>query len=458
MGDSAGSMIFATIGQLLAALQGMAGTFSGLGMTFLSLAVILTLFSGIYTWWLSGSIQDLVANGVRMLIVIAPLLILFNGWGDYMKTFQGFFYNELPAHLGMTGGSPEAIVGQSVQKVMDAVKFPETTAGSEDQSWWGSLSDAFSMKTLYSLVLTTLVFILNVLLIFAMIFAVFMPVAGLYIGAIFGPLVLAWLPWKPLADMGARWTGFMIANGITFVVALVIIKALGTTVAAISAQLAGMADDGLMSGMAGYAVSLVALLAIYIFAVNLLLQANNMAQGMTGGATVGEGLFGKLAAAGAGASMLAAGRAGLAGHAKAGGAIGKATASAPGAAGKAMDAGGKSVQGAGVAAGVSNMAGATGVVRAGNAMRAAGGALKTVQGGIDKAGSLLGKGADRVKSSGVAKELSKPVNSSFRVGGGGAGGDMQSQIKGDAARVDKAAKTGGDPIASADKTSRPGNK
>lgn len=409
MGNSAGSMLSVTIGQLLASLQGMVGTFSGLGMTFLSLAVILSLLGGVYAWWISGSIQDLVSSGVRMLIIIAPLLILFNGWGGYMKSFQGFFYNELPSYLGLAGGSPEAIVGQSVQKVMDAVKFPDTNASSDEQSWWSVVTDAFSMKTLYSLILTALVFILNVLLIFAMIFAVFMPIAGMYIGAIFGPLILAWLPWKPLSDMTARWTGFMIANGITFVVALVIIKALGSTVAAISTQLAGMADDSLMSGIAGYAISLVALFAIYIFAANLLLQANNMAQGMTGGATVGEGLFGKLAAVGAAGGMLSAGRLGAMAHGKAAGAAGKAAAAAPGAVGKALEAGGKAIQGSGVAAGISNVAGATGAVSAGNAMRSAGGVLQSAQKGINEVGSVLSKGADKVKETSVYKQLDKPL-------------------------------------------------
>lgn len=419
MGGTVENTLKVTIGQFLQALQEMAGMFAGLGMTFLSLAVILTLFSGIYAWWLSGSIQDLVANGVRMLIVIAPLLILFNGWDSYMNTFGDFFYTELPSHLGVAGSSPEAVVGNAIKQIQDAVKFPEPQPGKS--SFLGVTLPDFSMAGFYSLVVWVFVFILNALLIFAIIFAVFMPIAGLYIGTIFGPLILAWLPWKPLADMSARWFGFMIANGITFVVALVILKAMTGALTAMSTQMVGMAADGFGSGLAGYVVVLVALLAIYLFAANLLLQANNMAQGMTGGATVGEGLFGKLAAAGAGAGMLAAGRAGVAGHAKAAGAIGKAAASAPGAAGKAMDAGGKTAQAAGVAAGVSNMKGATGVVSAGNAMRAAGGALKSVQGGIDKAGSVLRKGTDRVKNSGVAKELNKPINSSFRVGGGDGG-------------------------------------
>lgn len=430
MGSSAGDLLSVTIGQLLASLQSMVGTFSGLGLTFLSMAVVLTLFSGIYAWWLSGSIQDLVANGVRMLIIIAPLLILFSGWDGYMKTFQGFFYNELPAHLGMTGGSPEAIVGASVQQVMDAVKFPETTAAGEDEGWLSSVTAAFSMKSFYSLILTTLIFILNVLLIFAMIFAVFMPVAGLYIGAIFGPLVLAWMPWKPLADMSARWTGFMIANGITFVVALVIIKALGVTVATIATQLAGMADESALGGIAGYVVSLVALLAIYIFAVNLLLQANNMAQGMTGGATVGEGLFGSLAAAGAAAGMGRLGGATGNLHKMGAQAAGKAAAGAPGAAGKAIAGAGKATQSAGVAAGISNMKGASSIVSAGNAMRATGGALNKAQGGINKAGSLMSKGAASVKSTGAYKELNKPAMKPFSGGGGKGDGDGGKGAKG----------------------------
>lgn len=423
MGNSAADLISATIGQLLSALLAMSDTFAGLGLTFLSLAVILTIFSGVYAWWLSGSFQDLAANGVRTLILVAPIMILFSGWGGYMQTFGNFFYTELPSHLGITGGaSPEFIVGEAIKQVQDAVKFPEQPAG-EKKSFMGIELPDFSMASLLSLVLTVLVLLLNALLIFGMIFAVFMPIAGLFIGMIFGPLILAWLPWRPLGDMTGRWLGFMIANGITFVVAIVIIKALSNTLAAMSAQLIEMVNDGFMTGLAGYVVTLVALFAIYIFATNLMLQANNIAQGMTGGATVGEGLFGSIAAAGAAAGMARLGGATGNLHKIGAKAAGSAAASAPGAIGQGAVKAGMGAQAIGTAAAISGVSGSSTLASAGNALRSAGGALNTVQGGINKAGSVLSKGADKAKSTAVYKELNKPALKPFSGGGGGGKGE-----------------------------------
>ncbi len=397
-----------TIGQLLDTLQSQSGVFSDVGLTFLSLAVTLALLSGVYNWWTSGSIQDLVANGVRMLIVVGPLLILFNGWSGYMTTFEKFFYNELPSHLGITGGSPAAVVGQSMQKIMSSMDLDPKSVEDADGNWMTKLSSFMSMKTVYNAILNFIVLILNALLIFGILFAVFMPIAGLYIGAIFGPLILAWLPWKPLSDMTARWTGFMIANGITFVVALVILKALATTIANMSAILAGMAADGVLSGLAGYIVTLVALFAIYIFATNLLLQANNMAEGMTGGATVGEGLFGKLSAGLGGMGMLRAGGAAANLHKMGGAAAGKAAGQAPGVIASGTDKLGKGAQALGAARAIDNKTFGGALTSIGNATRAVSAPLNAAQKGIDKTRSVLDKAADRIKGNKAYQELDKP--------------------------------------------------
>lgn len=320
MNESTIGLIDATIGQLLSSLLNMADTFVGTGYVFLSLAFTLAAISGIYQWWTSGSIQDLVANGVRTLIVIAPLLILFNGWGGYMNTFGDFFYKELPSKMGVTGGTAAQVAGDAMKQISGAVKFDAgndskassgTSAGNqsaEKQSLWSKFVSAISMAGLYSLLIQFLVFILNMLLMFGILFALFMPIASLYIGMIFGPLLLAWLIWRPLADMGARWFSFMISNGINFVVAIVILKAMSGTISAMTTQLNGMAADGFATGLAGLTVTLIALLAIYIFALNLMLAANNIAQGMTGGAAMGEGLFGKISSGMSAAAMMAGGR------------------------------------------------------------------------------------------------------------------------------------------------------
>lgn len=408
MGGTITSLLETTIGQLFTALANMSGIFVGTGMVFAGLALTLTLLYGVYSWWTSGSIGDLVSNGVRILIILAPLLVLLHGWSGYMEKFMGLFTRELPAVVGFPSPTPEGVIGTSLDMLTKAVEFKEPTEA-KDMDLWDRLAYFFSMSNFVSLILKLIAFTLTVLLAFGVIFAVTMPLAGLYIGAIFGPLLLPWMLWRPLSDMTARWTGFMIGNGMTFVVAVVILKAMSATLAAMTTQLQGMIASGFGMGLAGWLVTLIALFAIYIFATNLMLQANNMAQGMTGGATVGEGLFGKLAAAGAAGGMLGAGKLTAMAHGKAAGGAAKAAASAPGVAGKALDAGGKAVQGAGVAAAISNKSGATGVVSAGNAMRTAGGALASVQSGIDKAGSVLSKGKDRVKESSVYKALDKPI-------------------------------------------------
>lgn len=421
MGGAIGNMLEFTIGHLLNELVNLGTTFSVLGMTFLSLAVVLALLGGVYSWWLSGSFQDFAAEFVKLFMVVAPLLILFNGWGGYMQSFHKFFHSEIPSALGVAGGNPYQVVGNSLQKLMDSAKMPqddapvdpaagpEQTTADKLKQWWNEKTDMFSMKTLYSLIIVTLAFILNTLLAFGMIFAVFMPLAGLYIGAIFGPLILAWLPWKPLAGMSGKWFGFMIANGITFVVAIVIINAMGGSITYMVTQLQGMSDEGFATGLAGYAVVLVSLFAIYIFALNLMLQANNIATGMTGGATVGEGLFGKLAAAGAAGGMLATGSLAAKAHGKAAGGAVKAAASAPGVMGNAANALGKKTQGVSTAAAISNTKGATKLAGAGNAMRGVGGALNTAQDRINKAGNALSKGADKVKETSTYQRLNKPL-------------------------------------------------
>lgn len=409
MGDSIENILSVTIGPFLSQLQGMAGTFLGTGYTFITLAITLAVIGSMYSWWTSGSIEDLVSNGVRAIIVLAPLLMLFAGWSDYMTKFENFFMKDLPQHIGASGGSPYEVVGKSIQKIMDAVNLSQGAEAGTDKGWWDKLWDSLSMKTLYSLILTAIVFILNCLLAFALIFAVFMPLAGLYIGAIFGPLILAWIPWRPLADMTARWTSFMIANGITFVVSIVIINALGKSIGYLTSTLGKMSEDSVGAGLAGWAVTLVALFAIYLFATNLLLQANNIAQGMTGGAAVGEGLFGKLTAAASAGGMLGAGRATANLHKAAVQGAAKASAKAPGAIGAVADAAGKAAQGAGLSRAIDGKSGGAALAGAGNLLRAASAPFNKAQRGIDVAGKKVSSILDRAKDNVVYKELDRPI-------------------------------------------------
>jgi hypothetical protein len=401
------NLLDVSVGELLRSLHSMAGIFSGTGMTFLVLAFTLSVVGGVYNWWTSGSIQDLVSNGVRMIILMAPLLVLLNGWGSYMGSFVKFFHTGLPAVVGVPGDTPEAIVGKTIQGLQKAVQFNNTADTKKE--WYDRISDFFSLANVFSALIWILVFVLNALLAFAMIFAVFMPVAAMSIGVIFGPLILAWLPWRPLADMSSRWLGFMIANGITFVVAIVIMKALGVSIENMTMQLVKVTSSSKLIGTIGYLFTMMALVAIYIFATNLLLQANNIAQGMTGGATVGEGLFGKLAAAFGAAGMMRAGGATANLHKMGAQAGARAAAKAPGAAGKLADYTGKGAQALGVVGAISNVPGSSAMSAAGNVLRASAAPLNATQKAIDSVGSAAGNVLNKVKNTGVYKELDKPI-------------------------------------------------
>lgn len=419
-GTAVGGLLSTTIGQLVDGLSGMSGMFIGTGFTFLSLAVVLSAFSGIYNWWTSGSMQDLVSNGVRTLILVAPLVMLLNGWSGYMDTFTSFFYKELPSAMGTAGDTASDVAANSMKQIMDAVDFqkPSATAGQgqEDKSWWEKAWDSISLSGFYTLILQILVFVLNAFLIFGILFALFMPVASLMIGAIFGPLLLPWMAWRPLSSMAERWTGFMIANGLSFVVAIVILKGLTKTLGAMTTQMQGMQNEGFFTGLAGMSVTLVALFAIYIFATNLLLAANNIAQGMTGGASIGEGLFGKVSAAlAAGGMMRTAGATGNIGKQTAVGGM-KLAAKIPGAAGRALDSAGKSAQAVGAASAIANAPGGSAIAAAGNALRASAVPFNATHAGIGKTGNILSAAKARVQNTSAYQELNKPI---MKLGSGG---------------------------------------
>lgn len=444
-----GSILQDTIGPFLDALNGMSSTFVDTGMTFMALAITLTALSSIYVWWVSGSFQDLLENSVRSIIIIAPLLIIMNNWSSSVNSLSGFFLNEVPASLGVPGGSPVAVVGDAVTnliKTVDAVR--SATAGEnipeknwDDalppglnyfQFWWEYMKHKASQVSnvgenisalmqgfttwLYGFVMFVIICILTVILLASMMFAVFMPVASMYIGAIFGPLIIPWMLWKPLANMTERWVGFMIANGIAFCVALVLVNALKTSMSAMTEKVITASKFGETGdGIAAFVMTLVGIFAIYLLVINLMSQANNIAQGMTGGAAIGEGLFGKIAMFAGGAAV------GKVAKATGGGAAGAASDSAKlagagyKAAASGLEKGGKAMQAAGLASSINGSLSATSskfLTKTGNLMRSSSSAMNAgaqlANKGANVAQKGISKGANIASKSSTLKGLTTP--------------------------------------------------
>ena len=396
--------ILSTLTKLLNSFSNMESIFIPIGQKFLALALMITIANAMYQFWIKGDIQEMIASGIRMAMVTAiPLFMLTNGqWATQMNKVDQFFVTGLVASVAPDASSgsttPEQVVGKMLTNLMNSADIKDnggtanlqskidannaiianlnlnsfsnpkqsadnqasvdaltkantnlegqiTSSGGSPTGFWHTLGAAIDPATYYSLFLHIAVWTLTVLLAAAVIFAVYMPLASIKIGIIMGPLLLAWLPWEGLSDMSKKWISFMIANGMTYVVAIVIMNGVAETVNAMAANVQTASNSSLFGGLGGFGAALIGTLATYIFSMNLMLQANNMASGMTGGTSIGEGLFGKMASSAAAGGMGAVAAAGAIGAAKGAkgavaGGIG-ATGAISSAAGRGFDAGGR---------------------------------------------------------------------------------------------------------------------
>jgi len=296
------------MGPLLNALNTMYGIFLPIAKILFALFLTIAAVLAAWDWWTSGSLEDVLKTGVRMIITGVVVLSLFANWPALMKTFGNFFHKELPTYVGINGADPFQVVGKSIEKIKNAAEAVMAPKG-ETKCYINEM-DMEQCDTVYTTkgglntkILAGVVTVLNVLLAAAILFAAYMPVAAFYVGAIFGPLMLATLPYERFADLTGRWASFMISNGITFVVAIVMVNAIAPAVGGLLQIQAGMAEESAVGGLLGFPVTFFALIVTYIFAIGLLLKADNIAQGITGGVSIGEGLFGKIVSGAAAMGM-----------------------------------------------------------------------------------------------------------------------------------------------------------
>lgn len=277
------------VSKVIEGLQKNPNVFVPTGTTFLAMALLLAIITGGYQLWVSGAaVNDAVAGGVRLAITTSVPLYMLNDWGGLMNTFQSYFTFDLPQVI-LTGAA-------GFKNPADMV---ETALISLNAATYSKLPDASILHlgdTLASWLIMLLVWILNAILGFAVAFAVFMPMAAMAIGAVCGPLLVAWLPFEKTADLFSAWFKFMLSNGVAVVVSVVIVGGMGEALQAVAADTSKTLSNGGM--IIGVSQIVVMLMVSYLFLTNLLLSANNIASGMVGGMALGSGIFaGKAGAA-----------------------------------------------------------------------------------------------------------------------------------------------------------------
>ena len=278
----------------------------GVGKTFLALAVTIEL---IYTWfqfWVKGGAGDMIAKMVRLFIVTSIPLAMLVSWPELPNAIIDFFTSQLPSiftggHGGATSQISQAFDGlfKHAWGLVSGVKPHDT--GPPPKHFWdidmSSVTDAL-MHMLVFLVMFFPVMFFGL----ALIFALFGPLLMLYIGILFGPILVAWLPLTPLSSLATKWLSFMLTMGLAFVVGIAMASMVGQGLIHLSQMIED--TNGSFSTVLATVAGIVPTLICMLFMGYMLLKVEQIAAGMVGGPSIGGG--GGFAAMAAMAAMRAA--------------------------------------------------------------------------------------------------------------------------------------------------------
>lgn len=300
LGDTA-----ALLDPLIERAAGMAEAFVPLGKTFLALAMVITLFLAIYDWWL-GDAPAALSRAVRAGIMFCvPLALLFN-WTPWMKTSTEFFTKELTAPIVATSGAADAgdAVKQAIEKLNSAMFPPENPNADKRGGWrkaWDFVTGDMSVGkavfgSIQQAVSDLILFFVSGLVGFALILALYGPLLALQLGVIFGPLLVAWLPWQPMGHLFQNWLRYMLANGLALVVGVTLATLGAGVIGDFAVQMAALNNDPELPFFMAIAVRMGAFMssiAIIIFVAYYLMQAETIASSLIGGGGSGSsGLIG----------------------------------------------------------------------------------------------------------------------------------------------------------------------
>ncbi|AAZ97770.1 hypothetical protein Tbd_1817 [Thiobacillus denitrificans ATCC 25259] len=279
----------------------MSSAYVPLGKTFLALAVSMSAIFAIYEWWLGGGASDALARLTRAgLILTIPLTLLF-GWDGYMKTLTEFFSKELTAPIVAVDGSgsgPEA-VKNAITKLSQSM-FPNSRTVDERSTWEQVRDFITSEESIGGAVLSSLTAALFELLLFlialvvslALIYALYGPLLALQLGVIFGPLLIAWMPFQPLSHLARNWLTFMLAQGFALVVGVTVAILGANAIAGYSDLMIEMARDPSLPWYLEIGAQFggfMAMTAVLVYISFMLFRADDIAAAMIGGGGAGMG-------------------------------------------------------------------------------------------------------------------------------------------------------------------------
>ena len=214
------------------------------------------------------------------------------------------------ASAGSTGGAPSGPVtcsspgltqAQSVNCGLDGQTSPNAPAVTSSTGLLGSLLSVLEnlaseiwlvVISFYSVIALSLcMFILTL----ALIFSLYGPLFMLNIGMIFGPVLVAFLPWRPTQNMFMRWVGYMLTMGAAYVIGLLLAKLGAIALTNFSSniianyQAAGTGVAAKLAAANTIASGTFPMMVSMIFLAMMMLRGEHIAAALFGGAAIGGG-------------------------------------------------------------------------------------------------------------------------------------------------------------------------
>ena len=277
--------VFTTLGRAFGAEGGILGKleeyqdhFLAAGRWLLALvAVMMIAFGGIRAL-LGDALEDVVAQLFRGVMTFAVPFLALAAWGDV----AGIFVDGMMRLTEGFAGSDPLSAASSLVGAVGAGREVFTSI-----SWLDvSALPAFFVWLFGSAVIGAAM----LWLLFNLFMAFFLPQIFMAIGMIVGPLLVVWLPFGPLSAYARKWVDFMVANGISLLVASIIIAATSGVIA----DLLGVARAAITQQDMWQATS-TPLIAYLVSASTMILigsilgQSRDIAQGLVGSVAAGGG-------------------------------------------------------------------------------------------------------------------------------------------------------------------------
>jgi hypothetical protein len=297
---------------MLNAAMGKTGSLLRIGNILLTIAFLAELATLAFGYWMKGSLGDMLGGFLRLSVITAVPLAMLNEWQSAGTLISRLFQHDI---AGAFGGTTPMDMIDTVLRVVDdfwkdlsaqmLVVKHEATPTQTGHSFMDkvrAVGDALTPDVLSGLVsmiaklLAAIVFIIFVAIpaaIFALVMLITLYGTQLLtvVGVCFGPIMICWLPWKPMSWTFMSWVKHMIQMGVTYAVAVLIASIASVGITTVGASLHNTGDG--ISGILGvYTLVLPACLMLgvmLLYMAHLVNQSNHIASGIVGGGGSGHG-------------------------------------------------------------------------------------------------------------------------------------------------------------------------